>query len=955
MLKFIIMIIVIYSVTIIASNNLFIEINSKSSQKEILNSMLLKDIANKKDIKFKITKAVRGLSGVEYTHYGYTYKNIPVDFQTIVVSKKDGKSFLITGEYQIPKPILLTTKYTPLEIFKNLKLKTKKLRFYSDIKKVFLVKNEITYLAYKALVEYIDKEGYHLGVIYLDANTPYTKLLFESNIYEALNREVYDSGSECINDYYERLPGNQSMVEGMTPGNDEVINLAYINTGITYYFYKNMFDRDSFDDRGITLVSTVHAIFNEGGCSGQNAFFMGNPYNQMVYGEGGGTMLPLSRSLDITAHELTHAVTRQTSNLYYYSESGALNEAMSDIFGATVEAWSNSGGNSVSNPSSISYDSNTWKIGEAIFTDGNFFRDMSNPAIKDQPDHYSQRYTDAEDEAGVHINSGIINLAYYLLVAGGNHPRSEFQGFYPNVVRIGMEDAIKIFYEAEIGLFTKGTGFGVARKLLVQAAKNLYGATSSKVVQVNRAFDIVGVFEEGDLCAGRDADCEAVAPNSICIVNVDRPACACKRNYHWNGDQTECLADSVEYMCSGVTCNYHGNCTVINEIVTCECDSGYHNEGQIHCVEDGTDPCLNVDCDGKGSCFDAAGTAICDCDDNYHNDGYEHCVLNENNTCLNVSCDRNGSCEVNTDGVAVCICDDGYHNDGNIHCVGDEGDACEHVDCENNGVCNVVDGQAMCDCYSGYHNEGNLYCVEDDENACEHVNCENNGDCNIVNGQAICDCYNGYHNEGNLYCVKDDEGNLCGTVNCDGHGVCSDNDGFAKCICDSSYHNEGNLNCVKDEVSNDCSNVNCGIYGICEIKNGIASCACNDGYHDANNFCVKDDLCKGITCGNYGNCLETNGKAICVCNIGYRSENMICVEEKVVLCKEVSCSNHGSCAVSENKASCICESGYTEDNLNCIKSDSESCNYSNGGNNNSILLYLLLILFMFSLKFKKTN
>ena len=45
----------------------------------------------------------------------------------------------------------------------------------------------------------------------------------------------------------------------------------------------------------------------------------------------------LSGSLDVAAHELTHGVTSSSSNLIYMNESGALNEAFSDIMGTRVE------------------------------------------------------------------------------------------------------------------------------------------------------------------------------------------------------------------------------------------------------------------------------------------------------------------------------------------------------------------------------------------------------------------------------------------------------------------------------------------------------------------------------------------------------------------------------------------------------------------------------------------
>ena len=60
----------------------------------------------------------------------------------------------------------------------------------------------------------------------------------------------------------------------------------------------------------------------------------------MVYGDGDPSQgcSNLARAVDVTAHELTHAVTQSESGLNYSAgESGGMNESMSDIFGSFVE------------------------------------------------------------------------------------------------------------------------------------------------------------------------------------------------------------------------------------------------------------------------------------------------------------------------------------------------------------------------------------------------------------------------------------------------------------------------------------------------------------------------------------------------------------------------------------------------------------------------------------------
>ncbi len=243
---------------------------------------------------------------------------------------------------------------------------------------------------------------------------------------------------------------------------------AHYYAGITFDYFKNTFNRNSYDDRGAALKSTVHY-----GRNYNNAFWNGS---QMVYGDGDGSaFLPLSGSLDVVAHELTHAVTDNSSDLIYQNESGALNEAMSDIFGTIVEFYDNN------NPD--------YEIGEDVYTPGvsnDALRSMSDPTKYGDPDHYSKRYTGTGDNGGVHINSGIINKAAYLLAKGGTH-------YGVTVPGIGNDKVGEIYYRANTVYLTASSTFSQARAALVQSAADLYGAGSAEVNAVNKSFDAVGV------------------------------------------------------------------------------------------------------------------------------------------------------------------------------------------------------------------------------------------------------------------------------------------------------------------------------------------------------------------------------------------------------------------------------------------------------------------------------
>ncbi len=697
---------------IYADNSIFKEIEKNYTVKEILNTELLKNVNDRENFEFILTKSVKGLSGVQYLHYKYKYKGIIVDNQEIVISEKDNIPFLLSGNFEIPKSEL-TSGYSELYRFDIFRKSVDNLKFYSPVKKAILVKNGHSYLTYKALVAYTDKKGYHLGDIYLDSDS-FDIIDFHSNKYEALYRKVYTFDNKCFssNAVYNQLPGVHLFSEGNENDNDSAALYAYKNTGITYWFYYYMLNRDSFDNRGRNLISTLHVRFYDEhyGCHGHNASFMGYPFYQMVYGDGnpGNDLDDYSRGLDVVAHELTHAVTDATSDLVYSDESGALNEAMSDIFGATTEAWSDSGGTSAGNPENFLPNRHTWEIGEKI---GSVMRYMNNPAQarQSQPDYYSNlKYIGTQvDNGGVHVNSGIINLAYYLLVAGGKHP-ARIQENLQEVEGIGLEKAIKIYYEAQIGLFVNTTNFSMARTFLSQAAENLYGVCSNESEQVNRAYDILGVpgtRREECIKSCDELNCENIN-NSICVSAEANSYCKCRDGFHWNETHTVCEED---YTCYNIVCDMNNShCEDYNGTPICVCDEGYYTDGQA-CLKKDVNPCENIDCNGHGLCKNENKEAVCECAPGYviSNDK-QHCTKYVN-PCENITCSGNGNCIVKNN-QAVCGCFDGYHAE-NLECIKNQVDLCENIACANHGTCMVVNDKASCVCEDGYEVNG-LECIK---------------------------------------------------------------------------------------------------------------------------------------------------------------------------------------------------------------------------------------------------
>jgi len=291
-----------------------------------------------------------------------------------------------------------------------------------------------------------------------------------SDIHTALNRAVHTANNGTS------LPGTLKRGEGGAVTNDAHIDENYDHLGTTYNCYKTNFNRDSYNNAGAQMKSTVHYSTNY-----VNAFWNGT---QMVYGDGNNVDSGmLGRDLDVTVHELTHAVTSSESNLTYSNESGALNEGMSDIFAAYCESWTRS----------WSTDDDVWKIGEDIWTPataGDALRYMANPTQDgSSKDYYPERYTGTSDNGGVHWNSGIANLAFKLLSTGGTHPRGKTT---TNVAGIGVQKAGAVFYKANVDLMTASTTFAQAKTYTEQAAAQL-GYDTVTQTSVTNAWLAVGV------------------------------------------------------------------------------------------------------------------------------------------------------------------------------------------------------------------------------------------------------------------------------------------------------------------------------------------------------------------------------------------------------------------------------------------------------------------------------
>lgn len=286
-------------------------------------------------------------------------------------------------------------------------------------------------------------------------------------------RQVHDAKQS------DQLPGTLVRSEGQAKVGDAAVDEAYDGAGNTYDFYYKIFQRNSLDDNGMTLISSVHV--GEVDDIGQlgtmnNAFWNGE---QMAYGDGDGVLFrPFTRSLDVIGHELTHGVQSFTSNLRYFAQSGALNEHFADVFGILVRQWKS--GETVAKAN--------WVVGAEVLVPAptrRGIRDMQNPGtafVNDpdlgtdpQPAHMSKIFTGPRDRQGVHINSGIPNRAFVLTAKAIGGKAWETTG--------------RIWYDTLLQLNTNSQFIDCA-KLTVQVAAT-HGAAAKKAVKA--AWKKVGI------------------------------------------------------------------------------------------------------------------------------------------------------------------------------------------------------------------------------------------------------------------------------------------------------------------------------------------------------------------------------------------------------------------------------------------------------------------------------
>ncbi len=228
------------------------------------------------------------------------------------------------------------------------------------------------------------------------------------DLVEQVDRVVCDNDNDltqldlpCTHDFARTEHGPASHVKD--------VNDAFVLAGVVSRFYRTIGHLDLTRLLGVdegdhrSLSSTVRycdPFARPEFCPLANAFWNGVG---MFYGQG------FASADDVVGHEMTHGVIAHNADLFYWGQSGAINESLADVMGEIVDHRHHGRGDSP----------HSWTLGEDLPIGA--VRSLKDPRRFGQPETMTdRRYAGGEDDnGGVHTDSGVGNRTFYLISQGG--------------------------------------------------------------------------------------------------------------------------------------------------------------------------------------------------------------------------------------------------------------------------------------------------------------------------------------------------------------------------------------------------------------------------------------------------------------------------------------------------------------------------------------------------------
>ena len=310
---------------------------------------------------------------------------------------------------------------------------------------------------------------------------------FQYSDVQAIKARVVCDDQDKVVDYQCPSQGSPVVASEATPpagAADPDVAAAYANVGGVYDFYRDVLGRDGIDGHGGAMAATVHVCEDATACPMVDSFWDGQG---VIFGDG------FPEADDVVAHEMTHGVTQYTSGLFYFYQSGAIDESMSDVMGELYDQWNGTGRDSDGTNGTIDY---RWMIGEDLPASVGVLRDMRDPTtppvgvatpnFTPQPDSMtSPLYRVAidpasgapEDNGAVHLDNGVGNKTAELIVDGGTLNGVTVSGFGGANAGTRMAAIVKaahLYYLTDESL-PSGASYADLAATLTQACSELTG------------------------------------------------------------------------------------------------------------------------------------------------------------------------------------------------------------------------------------------------------------------------------------------------------------------------------------------------------------------------------------------------------------------------------------------------------------------------------------------------
>ncbi|MBF0317391.1 MAG: M4 family metallopeptidase [Nitrospirae bacterium] len=455
----------------------------------------------------KVMRQIMPGDGRSIVRFQQVYNSIPVMAGELIVQTDAGKNILSANGEISPMPVVNTTPSVEQDTAKSealmliskhynisqarLSVSDPQLWIYNTV--LLGPGRNVNTLVWRMDVKADTPRPIH-ELVLVNAHTGHIALHF-NRIRDAKNRAVYDKNN--VRD--DNLPGNTPVrSEGQVAVGIKDADDAYTYMGDSYDFYYNTHGRDGYDNAGSRIVATVRYCPEDTDydCPYDNAYW-DSDIKQFVFGSG------FASADDVTAHEYTHGVTYATFNPFYYYQTGAIDESLSDVWGEFVDLTNGHGDDSASV---------RWLIGEDLSIGA--IRNMKDPTTFKDPDRMGSPnyYCSYNDNGGVHTNSGVNNKAAYLMTDGDTFNSKTVTG-------IGITKVAKIYYEAYTHLLTSGSDYADLYNALEGACNTLLNGsvvTSSDCRQVKNALDAVEMNRQPTGCPSNDAPvCDTGLPRNV--------------------------------------------------------------------------------------------------------------------------------------------------------------------------------------------------------------------------------------------------------------------------------------------------------------------------------------------------------------------------------------------------------------------------------------------------------